>query len=44
MACRLFPLSVSFDLGEIVDGEVPMSKLALPSQNFLGCQISRGDG
>jgi hypothetical protein len=35
MACSLFPLSVSFDLGETVDGEVPMSKLALPSPNFL---------
>jgi hypothetical protein len=30
MACGLFPLSVNFDLGEIADGETPISKLTLP--------------
>jgi hypothetical protein len=34
MACDLFPLSVSFDLGEIADGVMPMSKLTLPLLNF----------
>jgi hypothetical protein len=30
LACRIFPLSVSFSLGEIVDGETLVSKLIVP--------------
>jgi hypothetical protein len=30
----LFPLLVSFDLGEIADGETPMSKLTVPLPDF----------
>jgi hypothetical protein len=40
MACGLFPLSASFDLGEIADSEMPMSKLALPSPNFPVARFS----
>jgi hypothetical protein len=34
MACRLFPLSVSFNLGEIADGETSVLKLAIPMPEF----------
>jgi hypothetical protein len=34
MTCGLFHLSVSFSLGEIVDGEMPVSKLAAPMPEF----------
>jgi hypothetical protein len=34
MACGLFPLSVSFDLGEIAYGETPVSKLTVPMPDF----------
>jgi hypothetical protein len=34
MVCGLFPLSVSFGLGEIADGETPVLKLAAPMLEF----------
>jgi hypothetical protein len=34
MACRLFPLVASFGLGEIADGETPVSKILLPLSEF----------
>jgi hypothetical protein len=34
MACGHFPLSVSFSLGEIAEGETPVSKLAVPLAEF----------
>jgi hypothetical protein len=34
MACGLFHLSVSFGLGEIVDGEMLVLKLAAPMPEF----------
>jgi hypothetical protein len=35
MACGLFPLSTSFNLGDIADGETPVWKLAVPLPKFL---------
>jgi hypothetical protein len=34
MACGLFPLSSSFGLGKIDDGETPVSKINLPMLKF----------
>jgi hypothetical protein len=34
MACELFPLSVSFDLDEILEGETPVLKLTVPLPEF----------
>jgi hypothetical protein len=34
MACGLFPLSDSFGLGEVEDGEMPVSKTTLPLLEF----------
>jgi hypothetical protein len=34
MACGLFPLSASFNLGKIAKGETPMSKLSIPLSEF----------
>jgi hypothetical protein len=34
MACGIFPLSASFNLGEIADRETLVSKLAVPLQEF----------
>jgi hypothetical protein len=34
MACGLYPLSASFGLGEIEDGEMPVSKINLPMPKF----------
>jgi hypothetical protein len=34
MACGLFPLAVSFGLGEIADGEMPVLKILLPPPMF----------
>jgi hypothetical protein len=34
MACGLFTLSASFNLGEIADGEIPVLKLAIPLLEF----------
>jgi hypothetical protein len=34
MVCGLFPLSVSFGLGEVEDGEMPMLKISLPLPEF----------
>jgi hypothetical protein len=34
VACRLLPPSASFDVGEVVDGGTPMSKLLVPMFDF----------
>jgi hypothetical protein len=34
MACELFPLSASFELGEISEGETPVLKLTVPLPEF----------
>jgi hypothetical protein len=39
MACKLFPLLASFGLGEIADGEMPMSKLSLPLLEFPAARL-----
>jgi hypothetical protein len=35
LACGLFPLSAWFSFGKIIDGEMPVSKVALPLPEFL---------
>jgi hypothetical protein len=46
VSCRLFPSSVSFDLGEIADGETPVSKLTVPMLEFpiARCAEETNDG
>jgi hypothetical protein len=46
MACELFPLSMSFNLGEISEGETPVSKLtvALPKFPITRCLDETIDG
>jgi hypothetical protein len=46
MACGLFPLSTSFNLGEIAEGETPVSKLSIPLLEFLvaRCPEKMNDG
>jgi hypothetical protein len=40
VACGLFSLSVSFKLGEVVDGETPVSKLSAATMDFLVARLS----
>jgi hypothetical protein len=39
MACWLFLLSASFGLGEVADGETPVSKLSSPMPYFLVARL-----
>jgi hypothetical protein len=34
MSCRLLPLSASFEVGEVVDGETLVSRLSVPMSDF----------
>jgi hypothetical protein len=46
MACELSPLSVSFDLGVILERETPVSKLMVPLPEFpiSRCPDETNDG
>jgi hypothetical protein len=39
MVCSLFPLSVSFELGEVGDGETPVLKRSAPMPDFQATRL-----